>query len=294
MFEKRRRAFRERVNKSSIVMVPGAYDALTAMLVEQAGFEAVYLTGAGISYSLLGKPDLGLVTASEMVSRAYYICEAVQIPVIADGDTGYGNALNVMRTVKDYERAGVAAIQLEDQVFPKKCGHLTNKSVISTDEMVGKIRAATDARVDENLLIIARTDARATHGLEEAIERAQRYAEAGADVIFVEAPESVDELRNIAQEVKKPLVANMVEKGKTPFLSAKELEQIGYRIVIYPNSVTRFIVKAAQELYTELKRNGSTRELVHRMLSFDQINNLLNIKQFLEAEKRYSKGSTEE
>lgn len=271
-------------------MVPGAYDALTAMLVEQAGFEAVYLTGAGVSYSLLGKPDLGLVTASEMVSRAYYICEAVQIPVIADGDTGYGNALNVMRTVKDYERAGVAAIQLEDQVFPKRCGHLTNKSVISADEMIGKIKAATDARVDENLLIIARTDARAMHGLEEAIERAQRYAEAGADVIFVEAPESVDELRRIAQEVKKPLVANMVEKGKTPFLFAEELEEIGYRIVIYPNSVTRMIVKAAQELYSELKRKGSTQGLAHRMLSFDQLNNLLNIQHFREAEMRYSEG----
>ncbi|HWL12141.1 MAG TPA: isocitrate lyase/PEP mutase family protein, partial [Ureibacillus sp.] len=178
-----RKKFKERVSQTGIIIAPGAYDSLTSVLIEQAGFESLYMTGGGISYTSLGKPDIGLMTASEMATRASYICDAVQIPVIADADTGYGNYLNVMRTVRDFERAGVSAIQLEDQDFPKRCGHLRDKNVIPSSEMIGKIKAAVDTRVDENLLIIARTDSRAINGLHEAIERAQSYAEAGADII---------------------------------------------------------------------------------------------------------------
>lgn len=287
MFRDRRKKFNERLKHSGIVVAPGAYDSLTAKLVEQAGFEALYLTGAGVSYSMLGTPDIGLITANEMADKAQYVCESVKIPVIADGDTGYGNALNVIRTVKSFERAGVAAIQLEDQEFPKKCGHLENKKVISADEMVGKIKAATDARTDEHFLIIARTDARATDGLKEAVERAYAYSEAGADIIFVEAPQSVEEMQEIAKIVQKPLVANMVEGGKTPVLPISQLETIGYKIAIFPNSVTRFVVQAAQELYRELKEQGSTVKLRERMLQFDQLNELLDLEAFRKAEMKY-------
>ncbi|OUM90416.1 MAG: carboxyvinyl-carboxyphosphonate phosphorylmutase [Bacillus thermozeamaize] len=282
-----RKRLKQRLEEKTILMAPGAYDALTAILCERAGFEALYLTGAGVSYSTLGKSDVGLITMSEMVSKATYICEAVSIPVIADGDNGYGNAINVMRTVREYERAGVAAIQLEDQVFPKRCGHLSNKSLISTEEMVAKIHAAVDARRDENFLIVARTDARAVEGLEEAIERAIRYEEAGADVIFVEAPESEAEMRKIARSLQKPLVANMVEGGKTPILSAEQLQEIGYALVIFPNSVTRVIAKAAGDFYRELKQTGITTHYYERMLQFKELNQILGIERIRQLEQKY-------
>jgi methylisocitrate lyase len=283
-----RKQLRRRLEDKAILMAPGAYDSLTAVLCERAGFEALYLTGAGVSYSTLGKSDIGLVTMSEMASRAAYICEAVSIPVIADGDNGYGNAINVMRTVREYERAGVSAIQLEDQAFPKRCGHLANKSLISTAEMVAKIHAAVDARQDENFLIIARTDARATDGLDAAIERALRYEEAGADVIFVEAPESEPEMRRITQSLHKPLMANMVEGGKTPILSAEQLEEIGYALVIFPNSVTRVIAKAAGDFYQALKQAGVTTPHYDRMLQFNELNQILGIEKFREMERKYN------
>lgn len=282
-----RKRLRERLQEKEIVIAPGAYDALTATLCEQAGFEAVYLTGAGVSYSTLGKSDVGLITMTEMADKAAYICDAVSIPVIADGDTGYGNALNVMRTVREYERAGVAAIQLEDQLFPKRCGHLANKALISADEMVAKIHAAVDARKDENFLIIARTDARAVEGLEAAIERALRYEEAGADVIFVEAPTSEEELDQVARRLNKPLLANMVEGGKTPLVPAQRLQEMGYSIVIYPNSVTRVIAKAAADFYRELKQTGSTTGYADRMLTFDQLNQVLGLAQIRQLEQKY-------
>jgi len=283
-----RKQLRRRLEDKAILMAPGAYDALTAVLCERAGFEALYLTGAGVSYSTLGKSDVGLVTMSEMAGKAAYICEAVSIPVIADGDNGYGNAINVMRTVREYERAGVSAIQLEDQVFPKRCGHLANKSLISTAEMVAKIHAAVDARQDENFLIIARTDARATDGLDAAIERALRYEEAGADVIFVEAPESESEMRRITESLHKPLMANMVEGGKTPILSAEQLQEIGYALVIFPNSVTRVIAKAAGDFYRSLKETGVTTHYYDRMLQFNELNQILGIEKFRELEQKYN------
>jgi 2,3-dimethylmalate lyase len=217
-----------------IVMVPGAHDAFTARLIEQTGFPACYMTGAGSVAALLGLPDVGLITMTEMVMNARYIARAVSLPVICDADTGYGNAINVMRTVREYEAAGVAGIHLEDQVFPKRCGHMEGKVLVPLEEMAAKIRAACEAREDPDFVIIARTDARAVTSLDDAIERGNLYAEAGADVIFVEAPQSLDEVRRIAREVKAPLLANMVPGGKTPAVKFSELQRLGFRIVIYP------------------------------------------------------------
>jgi len=282
-----RKKFKERVSQTGIIIAPGAYDSLTSVLIEQAGFESLYMTGGGISYTSLGKPDIGLMTASEMATRASYICDAVQIPVIADADTGYGNYLNVMRTVRDFERAGVSAIQLEDQDFPKRCGHLRDKNVIPSSEMIGKIKAAVDTRVDENLLIIARTDSRAINGLHEAIERAQSYAEAGADIIFMEALQDEEEFSTVTKHIQKPMLANMVEGGKSPLMSAHELENMGYKIVIFPNSVTRVVAKAAQDLFSELKEKGTTAGMKDQMLNFSQLNQLLGIQRYHELENKY-------
>ena len=225
---------RELLKGSHIVVAPGAYDGFSARLVEAAGFKAAYMTGAGTAASHLGQPDLGLTTLTEMATHAAHLAGCLSIPLIADADTGYGNVLNVVRTVREYERAGVAGLHIEDQVAPKKCGHIAGKQVIPTDEFCDKIRAASEYRTDPDLLIIARTDARAVTGLDDAIDRGNRYAEAGADVIFVEAPQSMDEVQRIAREVKAPLLANMVPGGKTPAVKFSDLERLGFRIVIYP------------------------------------------------------------
>ena len=283
-----RKALRARLNRPGIIVAPGAYDSLMARLVERAGFPAVYLTGAGVSNSLLGQPDVGLVTLTEMVTRAAYVAEAVQIPVIADADTGYGNALNVQRTVRQYERAGVAAIQLEDQATPKRCGHFEGKELVSAAEMVAKIKAALDVRIDPDLVIIARTDAIAPLGLAAALERAQRYAEAGADVIFVEAPQSVEQMRAITGALSAPLLANMVEGGKTPLLPATELEALGYKLAIFPGSLTRFLTRAAAELLSGLKTEGSTRAFLDRMFTFTEVNEILGLPEVMQREARYA------
>ncbi|MEK7370785.1 MAG: isocitrate lyase/PEP mutase family protein [candidate division NC10 bacterium] len=225
---------RELLKGPDIVVAPGAYDGFSARLVEAAGFKAAYMTGAGTAASHLGQPDLGLTTLTEMATHAAHLAGCLSIPLIADADTGYGNVLNVVRTVREYERAGVAGLHIEDQVAPKKCGHIAGKQVIPTNEFCDKIRAASEYRTDPDLLIIARTDARAVTGLDDAIERGNRYAEAGADVIFVEAPQSMDEVQRIAREVKAPLLANMVPGGKTPAVKFSDLERLGFRIVIYP------------------------------------------------------------
>ncbi|MCL6448121.1 MAG: oxaloacetate decarboxylase [Armatimonadetes bacterium] len=282
-----RKKLRELLTKEGIIVAPGAADALVAKIIEKAGFQALYLTGAGVSFTTLGLPDLGLLTMTEMVGRAENICSAVEIPVIADGDNGYGNALNVVRTVRAYERAGVAAIQLEDQAFPKRCGHLAGKQLISRQEMVGKIKAALDARADDDFVVIVRTDARAVNGLADALERAKAYEEAGADVIFVEAPETVEEMRRITSAVEVPTMANMVEGGRTPLLSARELEQIGYKIVIFPNAALRVIARTVTEMMQVLYVTGTTRSLLDRMLTFEEINELVGIKEMRELEERY-------
>lgn len=278
---------RQRLSEPAILVAPGAHDALTARIIERAGFEATYFTGAGFSYTHLGAPDLGLVSLTETVWRAATVVDATSLPVIADADTGYGNALNMTRTVREFERAGVAAIQLEDQVFPKRCGHLSGKAVIPADEMVGKIKAAADSRHDADLVIIARTDARAVTGLNEAIERAQRYREAGADVLFVEAPASREELAQISQRLAPPLVANMVEGGATPLCSVVDLDAMGYRLVIFPGAAVRMAAAAIMRLMATLKREGTTVGMLDEMLSFRELNDLLGLQTYRQMEERY-------
>ena len=269
------------------LVAPGAFNALFARLIEEAGFDAVYLSGAGVANALLGQPDLGLVTMSEMVMVAERICEVVDVPVIADGDTGYGGVHNVARTVAAYERAGVAAIQIEDQQFPKRCGHFEGKEVVSADEMVERVVAARRARSGEDgIVIIARTDAAAVEGIESAIARARTYGEAGADVLFVEAPSSRDELAMVAGELGDwPLVANMVEWGKTPLLSAQDLGDLGFSLVLFPGSVTRTVTLAAQETLDELRSTGTTMGRLDAMATFDEVNRVVGLTEADEFER---------
>lgn len=283
----RAQTLRHLLAQGPIVVVPGAYDGLTARLVEKSGFPAVYLTGAGVSYSTLGQPDLGLVSFTEMIERVSRVAQAVLVPVVADADTGYGGPLNVIRTVREYERAGVAAIQLEDQVLPKRCGHMARKALIPTEEMCGKLEAASWARMDPATLIIGRTDARGVEGLGAAIERAKAYAEAGAELIFVEAPESLEELRRVAHEVAAPCMANMVEGGKTPLVSTADLQAMGYRLVIFPNLLTRVMAKSALEALAELRSAGTSSRLLATMLSFSELNALLGLSDLLDIADRF-------
>jgi 2,3-dimethylmalate lyase len=240
-----------------IIVAPGAYDGFSARLIEAAGFKAVYMTGAGTAASHLGQPDLGLATLTEMATHASHLASCVSLPVIADADTGYGNALNVVRTVREYEKAGVAGLHLEDQVAPKKCGHIAGKQVLEAKEFADKIRAAVEYKTDPDLVIIARTDARAVTGLDDAIARANLYREAGADVIFFEAPQSLDEIRRVAREVKAPLLANMVQGGRTPGMTVSELEQLGFKIVIFPGVCMRAAVPAIEGALDRLKQTGT-------------------------------------
>ena len=282
-------SFRARLARRPIVVAPGVYDALTASIAAQAGFEALYLSGAGIAYTRLGRPDIGLVSMSEVADELALIRERVDLPIVVDADTGYGNALNVQRTVQVFERAGASALQLEDQTFPKRCGHLSDKSLVPTAEMVGKIRAAVDARTSRDLLIVARTDAVAVEGFEAALERARRYAEAGADVLFVEAPKTREELGRVATALggELPLMANMVEGGMTPILPAAELEGLGFGLVIFPGGIVRAIARAAQDFYAVLRRDGTTDALRDRMFDFQGINGLLGTDAILERGKTY-------
>jgi methylisocitrate lyase len=268
-------------------MVPGAHDAFTARLIEQAGFPACYMTGAGTVAALLGMPDVGLITMTEMVMNARYIARALTIPLICDADTGYGNAINAMRTIREYEAAGVAGIHLEDQVFPKKCGHMEGKVLVPLEEMVGKIRAACEAREDPDFVIIARTDSRAVEGADAAIRRARAYAEAGADVIFPEAPQSREELARFAREIPAPLLANMTEFGKTPLMSAGELERLGYRLVLYPVSALRIAHRAIQELLAQIKRTGSQEACLDRMAHRQELYELVGLPTVHAAERRF-------
>lgn len=251
-----RKVLRRLIADEEMHFVPGVYDGLSAHLVEQSGFKAAYMTGAGTAASLIGKPDLGLTTLTEMAGHAARLASAIDIPLIADADTGYGNALHVYRTVKEYERAGVAALHLEDQVFPKRCGHLEGKQVVPKGEFVAKIRAAVDARADPELVIIARTDARAPLGFDEAIERANRYAEAGADVIFVEAPQTLEEIERIPKEVAAPTMFNLVAAGKTPQLEPARLRDLGYAFAIVPGISMNAAVVAIKESLDRLRSGG--------------------------------------
>jgi carboxyvinyl-carboxyphosphonate phosphorylmutase len=279
---------RKMLNSPGIILAPGAYDGISARLIERQGFKAVYMTGAGTAASVLGQPDIGLTTLTEMTTHAAHIASCVSLPVIADADTGYGNALNVIRTVREYERTGVAAIHLEDQVFPKRCGHLAGKAVIPAKEFAEKIRAASENRTDPDFIIIARTDARAVNGLDDAIARARLYREAGADVIFVEAPTSREEIERISREVEAPLLSNQVPGGRTPAVTASELEKLGYKIVIFPAVGFMAAAMAIEKALSRLKETGTD---WHEgpVLSPLEIFQRVGIEAWLDMERKYSK-----
>jgi 2-methylisocitrate lyase-like PEP mutase family enzyme len=283
-----------RLVRPPILIAPGVYDALTALIAERSGFEALYVSGAGIAYTRLGRPDIGLVGMSEVVQTVALIRDRVGAHLIVDADTGYGNALNVQRTVRLLERAGASAIQIEDQDFPKRCGHLDDKALTPAEEMAGKIKAAVDARRSSETLIIARTDAVAVEGFDRALARSALYREAGADVLFVEAPRQRDELSRITARLGKgasksvPLMVNMVEGGKTPMLPAGELESLGFALVIFPGAIVRTLAKAAEDFYASLKAHNSTAPFRARMFDFDALNQLIGTPEMLERGKRYA------
>lgn len=280
---------RQRLSEPRAIVAPGVYDGLTATLATAAGFEALYLSGAAIAYTRLGRPDLGLVAMNEVADVIQCVRDRVPTPLIVDADTGYGNALNVQRTMRVFERAGASAIQLEDQTFPKRCGHLADKTVIPAAEMAGKIKAAVDARASEETLIVARTDAVAIEGFDKAIERARLYAEAGADVLFVEAPRSREQLSAVTAALGniRPLLANMVEGGDTPLASAAELGKVGFRIVIFPGGIVRAIAHTAQDYYRSLHANGTNEPFRERMFDFTELNALIGTPQMLAMGKDY-------
>jgi 2-methylisocitrate lyase-like PEP mutase family enzyme len=282
-------SLKQRLAQARAVLAPGVYDALSALLAEQAGFEALYLSGASIAYTRLGRSDVGLTTFPEVADTLARITERVSLPVIVDADTGFGNALNVMRTVKGFERAGAAMIQLEDQTFPKRCGHLEGKTVVSLSEMVGKLKAALDARASSDTLILARTDALAIEGLDAALERAERYLECGVDALFIEAlrtPEQMDAAcQRFGQRV--PLLANMVEGGKTPLQSAAELQARGFRIVIFPGGTARAVAHTLQGYYASLHEHQTTAPWQKQMLDFDRLNDIIGTAELMANGKRY-------
>ncbi|ALD92823.1 carboxyvinyl-carboxyphosphonate phosphorylmutase [Cupriavidus gilardii CR3] len=286
----RSRSLKERLRSPEPVLAPGVYDALSALLAEQAGFEALYLSGGAVAYTLLGRSDVGLTTATETADVLARIADRVSLPIIVDGDTGYGNALNTQRTVRAFERAGAAMIQLEDQGFPKRCGHLAGKSLVSTAEMCGKLRAALDARHDAGTLILARTDAVAVEGLDAAIERAEAYLACGVDALFVEAVVSAEDMGRVCERfaARIPLLANMVEGGKTPIQSASELGRRGYRIVIYPGGTVRFASRQLQRYFAGLKAAGTTRAFAGEMNDFDALNALIGTPELLDTGRRYA------
>ena len=279
-----------RLAGDKITVAPGIYDALSGLLVEQAGFSTAYLSGASLAYTRFGRPDIGLIGMREVADTVTVIRERIDIELLVDGDTGYGNALNVMRTVKEFERAGASAIQLEDQDLPKRCGHLNGKTLVSASEMVGKLKAAVDTRVDQDTLIIARTDAIAVEGFECALERAEKYLEAGADVLFVEAPETRDQMEkmNFQFSGRVPLLANIVEGGKTPISGADDLEELGYSIVIFPGGTVRAVSFAMQEYMGQLKKTGSTDLWRNRMFDFRGFNDLIGTPEMLAKGERYA------
>jgi methylisocitrate lyase len=284
------RRLRELIEKRTVVL-PGAFNALTAMQIERAGFNAVYISGASVA-AARGLPDIGLLSMTEVVSEAAAIAAAVTIPVVVDADTGFGPPLTVMRAVREFERAGVAGIQLEDQATPRKCGHLPGKRLVATRDMVNRILAAVEARQDRDVLIVARTDARAVEGLDAAVQRARAYVDAGADAIFPEALESAEEFRSFAERLARegsrvPLVANMTEFGKTPYLSASEFADLGYRLVLFPVTALRVATRAIERMLQELKHHGSQRGMLDQMQTREQLYDLLRYGDYEKRERQF-------
>ena len=282
---------RSRLAAPPILVAPGVYDALTAHLAERAGFSAVYVSGAGIAYTRLGRPDIGLVAMSEVADTVALIRDRVGSHLIVDADTGYGNALNVARTVRMFERAGATAIQIEDQDFPKRCGHLDNKALIPAQEMVGKIKAALDSRQSRETLVIARSDAIAVEGFEKAMARAVSYRDAGADILFVEAPKTREELKRIPPALKGvPVMANMVEGGKTPSLNTADLQALGFSLVIFPGAIVRAVARTAGEFYESLAANGTSEPFRNRMYDFAGLNDVIGTPAMIALGKQYESG----
>lgn len=280
------RTLRQLLARPGAVMAPGVADALFARLVPQHGFEAIYMTGAGTSAVRLGMPDVGLLTMTEMVDNAARIAEASGLPLIADADNGYGGVLNVRRTIRAYERAGVAAVHIEDQVLPKRCGHLMGKQLVPVEEMVAKIKAAVDARNDADFVVIARTDAIAVEGFEQALERAEIYRDAGADMIFVEAP-NAEQLPKIAPRIQAPLLYNVAASGKTPFLPKEEIERLGFKLIIYPNWVVLAAIRAAGRVLATLRETGSIASLAGEVASFREFFDLVGMPEVQALEASY-------
>ncbi len=275
-------------DKKRIIVLPGVYDAISARVAEQVGFTAMFQTGYGSSAALLGMPDFGLLNAGETLDNARRIISAVDAPVLVDADTGYGNPLNVWKLVQDLESLGAAGIFLEDQVWPKRCGHMAGKDVIPKNDYLPKLKAALEARKSKEFIIVARTDARAPLGLDEAIARGRAYRKAGADVVFVEAPRTIEELRQIAKEIDAPLVANMIEDGVTPNLPSRELLRLGYRIAVFPLSALYSATYAMREVLSELKKTGTTKQTQKMMVTFRDFNRFVDLKKYTDLEKRYS------
>ncbi len=284
---KKTEKLRELIHRKEILVVPGGFSPIVGMIAEQIGFEAVYMSGYAVSAFKLGLPDVGLMTMPEALETAKAMARAVNIPLICDVDTGYGNALNVLRTVGEFESIGVAGIQIEDQIWPKRCGHMEGKELIPSERMVGHIRAALDARQDKDFVIVARTDARTVLGFDEAIRRANLYAKAGADVIFVESPLSLKEIEEIPKQVKIPLLINMAEGGKTPLLTNQELQDLGYRVVIWPTSSSWAAGKAIEGVLRELMDRGTTAHWLEEMMIFPEFNKLLGLENIIGLQKKY-------
>jgi len=272
--------------KGTLVM-PGVYDALSAKIAARAGFEVIFITGYSLSATLIGEPDFGLLTQTEMLSAAQRICSVVETPIIVDADTGYGNALNVIRTVKELIRAGAAGMFLEDQVWPKRCGHMKGKQVIPLEEQLKKLQAAISARAENDLYIVARTDARQALGLKEAITRGIAFKEAGADAVFIEAPESKKEMREIARNVPGPLVANMIERGVTPLMRPEELREIGFELVVWPLGPLYASAQALQSVYTTLRQKGTTADMLERLISFDNFHKIVGLEEKYKLDAQY-------
>lgn len=274
-------------DKSKPLVFPGVYDAITARIAQKAGFEAMFQTGYGTSAALLGMPDYGFIGSTETIENARRICKSVSVPVIVDADTGYGNPLSVWKLVNELEAVGAAGIFLEDQKWPKRCGHMSGKEVIAKEEYSEKLRAAVDARKSNDFVIVARTDARATEGLDAAIERGLLYKDIGADAIFIEAPRSVDEMRKIGKSIKAPLVANMIEGGATPVLSSGELHKMGFNLILYPLSVLYANTFATMQILKELRKSGTTKKLKNNLVNFDQFNEIVELSKFKKMEDKY-------
>lgn len=280
--------FRSFLGGENLIQMPGCYDAIGAKLIEKAGYDALYVTGSGVSLTLLGHPDVNTVSYDELYQKVYQIRSAVNVPMLVDIDTGFGGPLNLIRIVKDFERIDIAALQIEDQVAPKRCGHEQGRKVVSVEEMVARIRVITDTRKENGIVLVARTDSYSGLGIEEAIRRANAYAVAGADVIFVESPENKADIRRIAQEVKAPVLFNNVEGGRSPFMRADELQQDGFGFAIYPNAITRVVCKKAMELLETLKFTGTTEPMWPEMMDHKEVWKLFDSEEFYRTESKYT------